>query len=63
MCPSLWKTREDLERLQAEILILIRGNDRWDEMQWSTKFAPAFEVAKEGHLILDLGKMSTTIDS
>lgn len=70
----LWgKTREDLERLQAEVLILIKGYDdsfsqtvhtrysyRWDEVQWSAKFVPAFDVAPEGHIVLDLAKMSAT---
>jgi inward rectifier potassium channel len=70
----LWgKTEDDLRRLQAEILILIKGYDdsfsqtvhtrysyRWDEVEWSAKFLPAFDVAPEGHIILDLDKMSDT---
>lgn len=70
----LWgKTPEDLERLQAEIIILIKSFDdsfsqvvhsrvsyRWDEVEWSARFVPAFEVAPEGHLVLDLSKMSNT---
>ena len=70
----LWgKTREDLERMQAEVLILLKGYDdsfsqtvhtrysyRWDEVQWSAKFVPAFDVAPEGHIVLDLAKMSAT---
>ena len=70
----LWgKTSEDLKRLQAEVLILIKGYDdsfsqtvhtrysyRWDEVQWSAKFVPAFDVAPEGHIVLDLEKMSAT---
>jgi inward rectifier potassium channel len=70
----LWgKTSEDLQRLQAEVLILIKGYDdsfsqtvhtrysyRWDEVEWSAKFVPAFDVAPEGHIVLDLEKMSAT---
>ncbi len=70
----LWdKTEEDLKRLQAEVLILIKGYDdsfsqtvhtrysyRWDEIEWSAKFVPAFDVAPEGHIVLDLEKMSAT---
>ncbi|MEO8098739.1 MAG: ion channel [Acidobacteriota bacterium] len=67
----LWgKTAADLERLQAEILILLRSFDdsfsqvvhsrhsyRWDEVEWSANFMPAFEVAPEGHLLLDVGRV------
>ncbi len=70
----LWgKTQEDLKNLQAEILILIKGYDdsfsqevhtrysyRWDETEWAAKFTPAFEVAPGGHVVLDLGKISST---
>src|SRR5262249_13532746 len=70
----LWKlTAADLERMQAEIMILIKGFDdtfsqvvhtrysyRWDEIQWSARFTPAFEVSPEGHLVLDASKLSQT---
>src|SRR5262249_435536 len=70
----LWgKSAEDLERLQAEVLILIRGYDdsftqvvntrysyRWNEVEWSARFSPAFDVAPAGHLVLDLERISTT---
>lgn len=70
----LWgKTSEDLKRMQAEVLILIKGYDdsfsqtvhtrysyRWDEVEWSAKFDTAFEVSAEGNLVLDLEKMSAT---
>ena len=71
--PLFGKTSEDLERLQAELLILIKGFDdsfsqvvhtrysyRWDEIIWSARFAQAFEVATEGHLVLDLSKVGET---
>ncbi|HLH44133.1 MAG TPA: ion channel [Bryobacteraceae bacterium] len=70
----LWgKTREDLERLQAEVLILIKGFDdsfsqvvharysyRWDEIDWSARFLPAFEASPAGHLVLDIGRIHDT---
>ncbi len=69
--PLAGKTAADLERLQAEILILIRGYDdsftqvvntrysyRWEEIEWRARFAPAFEVSTEGHLVLDLNRVS-----
>jgi len=67
----LWgKSREDLEKLQAELIILIKGFDdtfsqvvharysyRWDEIEWSAKFVPAFYPAPEGHMVLDVAKV------
>jgi inward rectifier potassium channel len=67
----LWgKSREDLRKLQAEVLILIKGFDdtfsqvvharysyRWDEIEWSAKFVPAFYPAPEGHMVLDVAKV------
>lgn len=71
--PLAGKSASDLERLQAEVLILIRGYDdsftqvvntrysyRWEEIEWSARFAPAFEVAPGGHLVLDLDRISAT---
>lgn len=65
--------KADLERLQAEVLILIRGYDdsftqvvntrysyRWEEVEWSARFAPAFDVSPAGHLVLDLDRISAT---
>ena len=67
----LWsKTAEDLERLQAEVLILIKAYDdtfsqtvlarhsyRHDEIVWGNRFAPAFYVDGEGDLVLELRKV------
>jgi len=67
----LWnKTAADLDRLQAEILILIRGHDdtfnqtviarysyRHDEIVWGARFAPAFYADAEGDLVLELRKV------
>ncbi len=68
--PLAGKSAADLERLQAEVLILIRGYDdsftqvvntrysyRWEEIEWQARFAPAFEVSPEGHLVLDLNRV------
>ena len=67
----LWgKSAEDLERLQAEVLILIKAYDdtfsqtvlarhsyRHDEIVWGNRFAPAFYVDGEGDLVLELRKV------
>ena len=68
--PLRGKTAEDLARLQAEVLILIKAYDdtfsqtvlarhsyRHDEMQWARRFAPAFAVDAEGDLVLELKKL------
>jgi inward rectifier potassium channel len=68
--PFWGKTAADLEGLQAEILILIRGHDdtfnqtvsarrsyRHDEIVWGARFAPAFAVDPHGDLILELHKV------
>jgi len=71
----LWgKTTADLERLQAELLILIKGFDdsfsqvvhrrfsyRWDEIEWSSRFQPAFGVTPGGHMELHLARISDTV--
>jgi inward rectifier potassium channel len=72
--PLHGKTHEDLKELQAEVLILIKGFDdafsqvvhtrysyRWDEIQWSARFAPAFTTAPEGHMVLNVGKVGQTV--
>jgi inward rectifier potassium channel len=70
----LWgKTREDLESLQAEVLIVIKGYDdsfsqvvntrysyRWDEIDWSARFLPAFETSPAGYLVLDVDRIHDT---
>ncbi len=68
----LWgKTAADLERLQAEVLIMMSGFDdtfsqtvhtrysyRYDEIKWDVKFAPAFEIGEQGDLIIELERVS-----
>lgn len=71
--PFWGKTAADLERMQAEVLILIRAYDdtfsqtiltrasyRHDEITWGTHFAPAFSVDSHGDLVLELKRLSET---
>jgi inward rectifier potassium channel len=67
---------EDLVRLQAEVLILIKGYDdtfsqtvlsrysyRHEEILWHKRFAPAFDVDSEGELVLELQKVGQVMDA
>jgi inward rectifier potassium channel len=69
--PLNGKTPQDLARLQAELLILIRGFDdtfsqvvnarfsyRYDEFVWGAKFDPAFHIDEDGGIVLDVAKLS-----
>jgi inward rectifier potassium channel len=60
----------DLERLQAEMLILVKAYDdtfnqtvlarysyRHDEIVWNRRFAPAFSVDDAGELVLEVRKV------
>jgi inward rectifier potassium channel len=68
--PLFGKTVKDLERLQAEVLILIKGFDEtfgqevlsrysytYDEISWGGSFAQAFHVDKDGHLVLNVDRV------
>jgi inward rectifier potassium channel len=68
--PLYGKTPDDLERLQAEILVLIKGYDdtfsqtvmarqsyRHDEIVWERRFAPAFFIDEQGDLVLEVSKV------
>jgi inward rectifier potassium channel len=70
--PLAGKTAADLENLQAEVLILIKGFDdtfsqtvhtrysyRYDELLWGQRFAPAFHVDPSGDLVLETDKVGT----
>ncbi|MDQ2898494.1 MAG: ion channel [Acidobacteriota bacterium] len=74
--PLFGLTAADLERLQAEALILIKGIDdtfsqtvhvrysyRYDEIEWGAKFAPAFEVDSDGDLRLEVNKVSALMQA
>jgi inward rectifier potassium channel len=70
--PLYGKTEQDLERLQAEILIMIKAFDdtfsqtvqvrysyRYDEITWGAKFTPAFEIEPSGDLRLEVNKVGS----
>ena len=72
--PLFGKTAADLEGMQMELIILMRGFDdtfgqnvharysyRFDEIEWGRKFAPAFEVEKSGDLLIDLARIGSTV--
>ncbi len=74
--PMAGLTPKDLERLQAEVMILIKAYDdtfsqtvlarysyRYDEISWNHRFAPAFSVDAEGDLVLELQKVGEISDS
>ena len=68
--PLFNKPAHELEQLQAEILILIKGFDdtfsqtvnarysyRYDEFAWGAKFRPAFEIDTAGQMVLDVDRV------
>jgi inward rectifier potassium channel len=68
--PFFGKTREDLAKLSAELLILIQGFDdtfsqvvhsrysyRHDEMVWGAKFLPSFKVDPKGDLVVEVDRI------
>jgi inward rectifier potassium channel len=72
--PLAGKTAEDLERMQAEVLIMMRGLDesfgqtvqarysyRFDEIKWGERFATAFEIEESGDLRIEVDKVSLTL--
>lgn len=74
--PLFGKTAEDLERLQAEALILVKGIDdtfnqtvhvrysyRYDEIRWGARFSPAFEIDEEGDMWLEVNRVSDFVET
>jgi len=72
--PLFGKTAVDLERLQAEVLILIKGVDdtfsqtvharysyRYDEIVWGARYSQAFEIDDHGDLRLEVDRVSDII--
>jgi len=70
--PLFGKTSEDLERLQAEFVIMIKAYDdtfaqsvharysyRYDEITWQARFNPAFEFDTEGNMVLNVDRVSS----
>jgi inward rectifier potassium channel len=68
--PFFGKTREDLAKLSAEVLILIQGFDdtfsqqvhsrysyRHDEFVWGAKFIPTFKVDPHGDLVVEVDRI------
>jgi inward rectifier potassium channel len=68
--PLLGKTADDLSRLQAEVMILIKGFDdtfsqtvnarysyRFDEIEWGAKFSPAFHIDDRGEMVLEIDQV------
>src|SRR5271166_4611355 len=68
--PLYGKTIADLERLQAELLILVKAWDetfsqnvnqrfsyRFDEIVWNARFQPAFAVDDGGAMVLDVSRV------
>jgi len=68
--PLSGKTAADLEQLQAEFIVLVKGFDetfsqtvhsrysyRYDEIVWGAKFLPAFHVEESGDLLLEVDKL------
>jgi inward rectifier potassium channel len=68
--PVYGKTAEELERLQAEVMIMMKAFDdtsaqtvharysyRYDEIVWGAKFAPAFEVDANGELRVEVNRV------
>lgn len=68
--PLYGKTAEELERLQAEVLILIKAFDdtfsqtvnarysyRYDEFVWDAKFSPAFRIDENGNMVLEVDQV------
>jgi inward rectifier potassium channel len=70
--PLFGKTKEDLERMQAEAIVLIKAFDetfsqsvrsrysyRFDEIAWNAKFTPAFDFDETGAMVLNIDKVGT----
>ncbi len=69
--PLFGKTAADLEAVQAEVLVLIKGYDdsfrqtvharysyRHDELLWEKRFTPAFHIGEKGDMVVDLTKIN-----
>jgi inward rectifier potassium channel len=70
--PLFGKTKEDLDRKQAEFIILIKAFDetfsqvvharysyRFDELAWNAKFIPAFDFDETGNMVLNVDKVGS----
>ena len=70
--PLYGKTYADLERWQAEFVVLVKGFDdtfsqvvhsrysyRYDEVRWQAKFQPAFEINEAGDMVLNVDRVGS----
>lgn len=70
--PLYGKTPADLEGMQAEVMIMMKGFDdtfgqtvqvrysyRYDEITWGARFLPAFEIDRDGDLQLEVSKVGS----
>jgi inward rectifier potassium channel len=68
--PLRGKTKDDLKRLHAEVLVMMKGFDdtfgqtvharysyRFDEITWGARFAPAFEFDHDGNMHVEVNKV------
>jgi inward rectifier potassium channel len=74
--PLRGKTADELARLQAELLIMLKGHDdtfnqtvfarrsyRHDEIVWGASFSPAFYVDQDGEMVLELRKVGEYLNT
>jgi inward rectifier potassium channel len=70
--PLFGKTAADLERLQAEFVVMMKAYDdtfaqvvharysyRYDELAWQNRFQPAFEIDGQGNMVLNVDRVSS----
>ncbi|HKW99848.1 MAG TPA: ion channel [Bryobacteraceae bacterium] len=68
--PLRGRAPEELQKMQAELLILIKGFDdtfsqtvharysyRYDEIVWDARFTPAFQIDPVGDIVLDVDQV------
>ena len=69
--PFFGKSREDLAKVSAELLILLQGFDdtfsqvvhsrysyRHDDLVWGAKFMPSFKVSPKGDLVVEVDRIN-----
>lgn len=74
--PLFGKTSADLQAMQAEFIILVKGWDetfaqtvhqrfsyRYDEILWGVKFAPAFEIDGHGDMVLEVNRVGAHLEA
>jgi inward rectifier potassium channel len=72
--PLFGVTTQELERMQAEVLIMMKGHDesfgqsvharysyRYDEIVWGARFDTAFELEENGDLRIEVDKVSLIV--